>query len=375
MLVRSLQETIAKSFGLGKVIVVIGARQVGKTTLLHQFVDASTSKTLWINCDLQEMRNLFSNPILGNLQLLVADNEIVVIDEAQRIENIGLILKILVENFPKVQFLVTGSSALDLHNYLDEPLTGRKAQYQLYPISTAEIYANKGLLEVQQTIEKRLIYGSYPDILYGKMPPQDTLSWLTENYLFKDVLEVEGIRKSTIMQKLVIALATQIGSEVSYNELSKILQIDSKTVEKYIDLLEKCFIVFRLNSFSRNIRSELNKSKKIYFYDVGIRNAVLNNFSPLELRGDKGALWENFFIVERMKQNHYAGRRVRSYFWRTTDRQEIDYVEEENGEIRLFEMKWNEHQKVRFPNSFIQAYHPTTQHVVTPSNYYSILLQ
>jgi len=208
------------------------------------------------------------------------------------------------------------------------------------------------------------------------LPPEKALRELADSYLYKDVLEIEGVRKSAVLQKLLTALALQVGSETSYNELSKTVGIDSKTVEKYIDILEKCFIVFRLDSYSRNIRTELTKGKKIYFCDLGIRNAILNNFAPLETRSDVGALWENFFIMERMKYNHYADRAVKSYFWRTTDKQEIDYVEESNGELHLFEMKWNaKRQNTKFPNLFVNTYQPAHTDVVTPENYLTMLIQ
>ena len=224
-------------------------------------------------------------------------------------------------------------------------------------------------------LETRLIYGSYPDVLFGSLPPEKALTELTESYLYKDILDLEGMRKPAVLQKLLVALALQIGSEVSYHELSKTVEVDSKTVEKYIDILEKCYIVFRLNSFSRNIRTELTKGKKIYFYDIGVRNAVLQAFAPLELRQDKGALWENFFIAERMKYNHYSDRLVKSYFWRTTEKQEIDYIEESNGELHLFEMKWNEKkQSAKIPNQFIEQYHPQKIDVITTANYLTYLI-
>ncbi|MBO5013620.1 MAG: ATP-binding protein, partial [Paludibacteraceae bacterium] len=309
------------------------------------------------------------------LQLLINNKAVVVIDEAQRVENIGLTLKVIVDNFPNIQLLVTGSSALDLHSKINEPLTGRKIEYHLFPISTGELYAAKGLITTNEMLETRLIYGSYPDVLFGSLPPEKALTELTESYLYKDILDLEGMRKPAVLQKLLVALALQIGSEVSYHELSKTVEVDSKTVEKYIDILEKCYIVFRLNSFSRNIRTELTKGKKIYFYDLGVRNAVLQAFAPLELRQDKGALWENFFIAERIKYNHYSDRMVKAYFWRTTEKQEIDYIEESNGELHLFEMKWSEKkQSAKIPNLFIEQYHPQKTDVITTANYLPFLI-
>lgn len=376
MIQRTLQKTLEQYLGKGKAILLIGSRQVGKSTLFQMLTQGiAENDLLWLNCDQQSVKEALTNPSLMNLQLLMADKQVIVIDEAQRVENIGLTLKLMVDNFPKRQLLVTGSSALDLHNRLNEPLTGRKIEYHLYPISTGELYAAKGLIGVNDLFDRRLIYGSYPDVLLGSLSPERTLVELVESYLYKDILEMEGLRKSSVLQKLLVALALQVGSEVSYNELSKTVGIDNKTVEKYIDILEKCYIVFRLNSFSRNIRTELTKSKKIYFYDLGVRNAVLRSFAPMELRQDKGALWENFFIVERLKYNHYADRLVNMYFWRTSDKQEIDYIEECNGELHLFEMKWNEKkQQVKLPNQFLETYHPQRTDIVTPENYLPFLI-
>lgn len=376
MIQRTLQKTLEQYLGKGKAILLIGARQVGKSTLFQMLTQGiAENDMLWLNCDQQSVKEALTNPSLINLQLLMADKQVIVIDEAQRVENIGLTLKLMVDNFPKRQLLVTGSSALDLHNRLNEPLTGRKIEYHLYPISTGELYAAKGLIGVNDLFERRMIYGSYPDVLLGSLSPERTLVELVESYLYKDILEMEGLRKSSVLQKLLVALALQVGSEVSYNELSKTVGIDNKTVEKYIDILEKCYIVFRLNSFSRNIRTELTKSKKIYFYDLGVRNAVLRSFAPMELRQDKGALWENFFIVERLKYNHYADRLVNMYFWRTSDKQEIDYIEECNGELHLFEMKWNEKKRqVKFPNQFLETYHPQRTDIVMPENYLPFLI-
>ena len=375
MIQRTLQSVIANYIGKGKVILLVGARQVGKSTLFRQVVASASDRILWLNCDLAETRNTLTNPSLEELRLLTAGYPLVVIDEAQRVENIGLTLKLLTDNFPSIQLLVTGSSALGLHDHINEPLTGRKIEYRLFPISTEEIYRAEGLIATRGRLSSRLIYGSYPDILFGALPPEKALRELADSYLYKDVLEIEGLRKSAVLQKLLTALALQVGSEVSYNELSKTVGIDNKTVEKYIDILEKCFIIFRLDSYSRNIRTELTKGKKIYFCDLGIRNAILNNFAPLDTRSDVGALWENFFIMERMKHNHYADHAVRPYFWRTSDKQEIDYIEEYNGELHLFEMKWNaKKQNTKFPNLFVSTYHPTRTDIVTPDNYLPFLI-
>lgn len=370
MISRLLQKTIESRLFAGKAIIVIGARQVGKSTLFKLILEKQDYKALQLNCDEPEVRDMLSNINTAELRLLIADNRIVVIDEAQRVENIGMTLKLITDNFPEVQLLVTGSSSFELQDKLNEPLTGRKYEYHLYPISTAELMASNGLLGVKQTLEQRLVYGSYPDILNHADDAKELLMNLAGSYLYKDLLTLESVRRPVLLGKLLTALALQVCSEVSYNELAQTVGTDNKTIEKYIDLLEKCYIVFRLNGFNRNLRSELKKSKKIYFFDNGIRNAILQNFAPLSLRQDAGALWENFIISERIKRNHYLGRYVNSYFWRTTQQQEIDYVEECDGQFSIFEMKWNPRRaNTQFPSSFLTAYDVKEKAVVTPENW------
>ncbi len=321
------------------------------------------------------MRNLLENANLSDLQQLIANKRMVIVDEAQRINGVGITLKLITDHFPHVQLLVTGSSSFLLQGKLNEPLTGRKFEYHLYPFSTQELMNNGGLIQVKQTLESRLIYGSYPDVFNHKESMRDILMNLSGSYLYQDLLSMEGIRKPALLEKLLQALALQVGSEVSFNELAQITGSDNKTVEKYIDLLEKCYIIFRLPAFSRNIRNELKRSKKIYFYDNGIRNALIQNLNPLHLRQDVGALWENFFISERKKYSHYNGRYVNAYFWRTTSQQEIDYIEEADGTLTAFEMKWNpKRAKVSLPKVFIETYHVSRVEVITPENYLSYLI-
>lgn len=370
MISRLLQKTIESRLFAGKAIIVIGARQVGKSTLFKLILEKQDYKALQLNCDEPEVRDMLSNINTAELRLLIADNRIVVIDEAQRVANIGMTLKLITDNFPEVQLLVTGSSSFELQDKLNEPLTGRKYEYHLYPISTAELMASNGLLGVKQTLEQRLVYGSYPDILNHADDAKELLMNLAGSYLYKDLLTLESVRRPVLLGKLLTALALQVCSEVSYNELAQTVGSDNKTIEKYIDLLEKCYIVFRLNGFNRNLRSELKKSKKVYFFDNGIRNAILQNFAPLSLRQDAGALWENFIISELIKRNHYSGRYVNSYFWRTTQQQEIDYVEECDGQFSIFEMKWNPRRaNTQFPSSFLTAYDVKEKAVVTPENW------
>lgn len=374
MYARELYQTIEQKIFQGKAVIVVGARQVGKTTLFNEILKQRNEKVLRLNLDEAEAKDLLDSPSMAELRMLIADNKIVLIDEAQRADNIGLTLKRIIDNFPHVQLLVTGSSSLDLRAKINEPLTGRKWEYNMFPISTKELLDTEGLLYLKQSLEPRLIYGSYPDVLNHRGEIKEVLMNLASSYLYKDLLELENIRKPALLEKLLIALALQVGSEVSINEIAQTVQSDNKTVEKYIDLLEKSFIVFQLTAFSRNIRNELKKSRKIYFYDNGIRNAIINNFNPLSLRNDNGALWENFFISERIKHNNYAGNYARSYFWRTTSQKEIDYIEEIDGAFNVFEIKWNPNKKkTKIPDEFAKNYNVREYAVITPENYIQFL--
>lgn len=374
MIQRTLKEVVERQLYKGKAIVLVGARQVGKTTLLNLWAHESEQPVLMLNCDETEARTVLENTNVAKLKILIGNHKTVIIDEAQKVNNIGLTLKLIVDNFKDVQVIATGSSAFELRNTLNEPLTGRKLEYHLYPISCAEIVQTYGLLEEKKTLENRLIYGSYPDIIMQPEQARRYLTELTQSYLYKDIYSLGDIRKPELIEKLVQALAFQIGSEVSTNELARMLQTDSKTIDKYIDLLEKCYVVFRLSGLNRNLRNELKKSKKIYFYDNGVRNAVIQQFAPVSLRSDMGALWENFFIAERKKRNHYKEHFCNSYFWRTTQQQEIDLVEECDGQMTAFEMKWNPEKKARFPKSFLEAYPVKETIVITSENYLESLL-
>ena len=370
MITRTLQQRIEGNLFKGKAVIVIGARQVGKSTLFRQITEKLEEPVLMLNCDEPEVRELLAGMNLVELKLMIGKHRVVVIDEAQRISEIGMTLKRITDNFPEVQLLVTGSSSFELQNRLNEPLTGRKYEYRLFPISTRELLEHGGLIAVKQSLESRLIYGSYPDIINHTDEAKELLMNIAGSYLYKDLLALEDIRRPALLEKLLVALALQVGNEVSYNEIAQTVGSDSKTVEKYIDLLEKCYIVFRLGAFSRNLRTELKKSKKIYFYDNGIRNAVIQNFAPLSMRNDAGALWENFFISERIKANEYEGRYAKSYFWRTTQQQEIDYIEESDGQFAVFEMKWNPRKKTTpLPAAFLKTYPVAQEAVVTPENY------
>ena len=376
MIKRVLQAVIEQKLYKGKVIVLLGARQVGKSTLFEQLIESvfASMPLVLLNCDEPNDRVLLTDANSADLSMVVKGKRVVLIDEAQRVQNIGLTLKILADKFKDIQVLVSGSSSLELANKINEPLTGRKFEYLMQPISTEELINAKGMQETQRLLESRLIYGSYPDILFQKADTKELLFELTNSYLFKDIYSLQGLRKPEILEKLLVALALQIGSEVSYNELSQIVQTDVKTVERYIDLLEKCFIIFKINGLNRNVRNELKKSKKIFFYDNGIRNALIQSFSPLNLRNDAGALWENFFISERLKFNNYHSRFTKMYFWRTQLQQEIDLVEDREGKITAYEMKWSDNRKASFPKSFIESYNPLKTNTVTPKNYTEFLV-
>ena len=372
---RDLQSVIQERCFQGKAIILLGARQVGKTTLLKKIIQEQHVDALYLNCDEPQTISALTNCNLKELQMIVGANKFVVIDETQKVDNIGLTLKLIVDNMPDVQVVATGSSAFELRNCLNEPLTGRKFEYQMFPISSNEIYQSSGYIDLKGALETRLIYGSYPDILNHANDARELLRMLTDSYLYKDILATDNLRKPDVLDKLLRALAFQVGCEVSYNELAQIVGTDSKTVERYIELLEKCYIIFRLHGLSRNLRNELKKAKKIYFYDNGVRNAVIQQFAPLELRNDAGALWENFFISERIKRNHYQQNYCNIYFWRTKSQLEIDYIEEQNGQMTAFEMKWNPKKaNASIPESFLNSYDVKETVVITPDNYLDYLL-
>ncbi len=373
MIERKLSKVIKEQLFRGKAIILVGSRQVGKTTLLGELVRQSDKRILSLNCDEPEVQTMLTDTNVAKLRTIIGNNELVVIDEAQKVNNIGLTLKLIVDNIKDVQVVATGSSAFELRNQLNEPLTGRKFEYQMFPISSGEIIDTYGLLEEKRTLENRIVYGSYPDIIMHPEEARRYLTELTQSYLYKDVLSLDSLRKPQLLDKLLQALAFQVGSEVSTNELARTLQTDSKTIDKYLDLLEKCYVIFRLGGLSRNLRTELKRAKKIYFYDNGVRNAVIQQFAPVALRNDMGALWENFFIAERMKRNHYSGHYCNSFFWRTTLQQEIDLIEESDGAMTAFEMKWNPSKKVLFSKSFIEAYNVKETVVISPDNYLEYL--
>jgi hypothetical protein len=373
MIKRLLYSYINNRLFKGKAILILGPRQSGKTTLIESILRDHSQPSIVLNGDEPDVRELLSSPTSTRLKSIIGKHKIVFIDEAQRIPNIGITIKLFTDILKEVQVIATGSSAFDLANKTNEPLTGRKYEYLLFPFSFGEMVEHQGLIEEKRLLESRLIFGYYPEIVTKPGEEKELLKLLSGSYLYKDILTFEQVKKPAILEKIVKALALQIGSEITYHEIGQLVGADNETVEKYVDLLEKAFVVFRLPAFSRNIRNEIKKGKKVYFYDNGIRNAVISNFSAVNNRSDIGALWENLLISERMKYLHYSGVDVSRYFWRTTMQQEIDYIEESSGKLSAFEIKWNPKAKVRFPKTFINAYPLSSTKLITPENFESFL--
>ncbi len=372
MIERILRREVEKRWDSRKAIIILGPRQAGKTTLLRQ-ICSEKGAFLFLTGDDPTVVRTLENADEARLRQLIGNNTTVFIDEAQRIRGVGLQLKLITDQMPHVRLLVSGSSSLDLSNEVNEPLTGRKWEFKMYPIAWAELVQSIGFWEARKQLEQRLIFGMYPEVINQGGDEREVLTQLSGSYLYQDILQFGNIRKPEMLEKLLTALALQVGAEVSYNELSQLLQIDRFTVEQYIGLLEKAFIVFRLGPLSRNLRNEINSSRKIFFYDNGIRNAILTDFKPLPLRNDIGALWENFLISERKKHLEYHRIFGKSYFWRTYQQQEIDYIEESDGTFSAWKMKWNPKAKAKFQQVFTEAYKPLTTQVLHSDNFEGFL--
>lgn len=352
----------------GKVVIIYGPRQVGKTTLIKQIQKRYKEKSIYLNCDEPDIRVALTNTTSTEIKEFIGNSKLVFIDEAQRVRNIGITLKLIVDNFPKIQVVATGSSSFELSNEISEPLTGRKYEFNLYPFSIKELSAVYSRIEISRILERRIILGMYPEIVISREQTKGKLRDLAYSYLFKDVLQYQNIKNPELLEKLLQALALQTGNEVSYNELAEIVGIDKKTISAYISILEKSFVIYRLNPFSRNLRNELKKFRKIYFFDTGIRNALINNFNPLNLRQDVGALWENFMISERIKYNCNNTLIKNVYFWRTHGQQEIDYLEEFQGKLHGYEFKWSK-KKFRRPKLFLDTYPGSTVELINKDNF------
>ncbi|MCK5856053.1 MAG: ATP-binding protein [Bacteroidales bacterium] len=374
MINRILYDEIQKNIGLKKSIILFGARQTGKTTLLQELF-SDKKNVLWLNGDDLDTHKIFESTSATRLKANFANYKYIIVDEAQRIENIGLKFKLITDQMPGVQLIATGSSAFELANMINEPLTGRKLEFNIFPISFEEMVIQHGFIEENRLLPHRLVFGYYPEVVTSPGNGKEVLKQISDSYLYKDILQWDKIKKSDKLLKLLQALAYQLGSEVSYNELSKTVGLDNQTIEKYIQLLEQVFIIFRLPSFSRNHRKELTKSRKIYFYDNGIRNALIADFRLLEMRTDIGALWENFLISERLKLINYKNIWTNTYFWRTQNQQEIDYLEEMDGTLYAYEFKWNASKNPKLPKTFSRTYPNHEFKVISPDNYEEFIMK
>jgi hypothetical protein len=380
MIQRFLEEAIRKRLFAGKVIIITGPRQVGKTTLVKQIL-TERHDVLFLDGDDPTIIRLLERPNTEQIRQIIGNHNIVFIDESQRIKDIGLTAKIIVDQIPSVQLILSGSSSFELLNYTNEPLTGRKWTFSLWPVSWMEWQNHAGYVKAAQDLENRLVFGFYPDVLVNPLDQEIVLKELTESYLYKDILIFANIKKPDSIQKLLQALAWQVGNEVVYSEVAEICGLDPKTVASYIEILERAGVVFRLPSFSRNLRNEIKTGRKIYFYDNGIRNAVIGQFQVTQLRKDVGILWENFLISERRKWLDYSKSSANQYFWRTKQQQEVDYVELDNSNVYGFEFKWNPKQSKRLPTTFSSSYNSINQCItnenfrgfVNPSEFASII--
>ncbi len=373
MIQRQIKDLILQRWKDKKIILLTGPRQVGKTTLLKQLL-SDTSAVLWWNGDETDVRSMLEKPTSSQLKKLIGKNKFLVIDEAQRIENIGLCLKLIADNIEGVKVFASGSSAIELANKINEPLTGRKWAFHIYPLSFSEMANHTGLMAERRLLQHRMVYGYYPDVVNNPGEEAELLKQLADSYLYKDLLTWQRIQKPDKLEKLLQALAFQVGQQVSYNELGQIAGLNHETVEQYILLLEQAFVIFRLPSYSRNLRNELKKSRKVYFYDNGIRNAIIKQFNPLSLRNDTGALWENFLISERIKKNAYTGNNCSTFFWRNTAQNEVDFLEEKNGHLSAYEMKWTADTRAKLPKAFLENYKPKEASIITQENFTEFLL-
>lgn len=375
MIHRILQKRLENRIDYKKALIIFGPRQVGKTTLAKAFANNLKEEFEYFNGDSAITKSLWKVENIEALKQSFGKKKVVILDEAQMIEQVGLICKQLIDAELGIQFIITGSSSLTIADKTQEALTGRKWEYFLYPISCAELMEYQGIPQFLQLLPQYLVYGMYPEVVTNILDAKETLTNLASSYLYKDVLVLVGLKRPQLLEKILKALALQVSNEVSLNELATLVSADVKTVDNYIYLLEQVFVVFRLGTISRNERNEISTKKKIYFYDNGVRNALLGNYAPLSTRQDVGALWENFLIMERKKLLHYNGFYGRTYFWRSKIGAEIDYVEEIDGKIYAFEFKWNPTAKTKFPQAFIDTYQPESTQVIHQENFWQWLNQ
>lgn len=374
---RAIREQFISKLQPNKVLVLLGARRTGKTVFLKKFLSENISESyLFLNGEDMNVQTNLSNRTIENYKFLLGNNRLLVIDEAQKIPEIGLILKLMVDSIDGLKIIATGSSVFDISNKLGEPLTGRKYSLNIYPFAQLEFARYENIIESRSRLEERLVYGSYPELIHipGPEEKKDYLRELVNSYLLRDILEFEGVRNSDKMYALLRLIAFQIGKEVSLEELAKQLALSRNTVEKYLDLLSKVFIIYKLSGFSRNLRSEITKTSRWYFVDNGIRNTLINNFNPIVLRNDVGELWENYLLSERIKFQQYKGEHVNNYFWRTYEQKEIDWIEEKDGRLAAYEVKWNPDKNIKAPQLWLKAYPDSTFNVIHPNNYLSWIM-
>ena len=373
MYTRTIQQVIEKNLFKGKVIVIYGARRVGKTTLAKQIL-SDHPEGKYINCELLQYKSALETTNSQLLNDFIGKTKLLILDEAQNIKDIGRVLKIIADTFTGVQVIATGSSSFELYNKLSEPLTGRSRFFHLYPLSIEELHQNLNFIELDAKLVNILRFGLYPEV-FGQSESEavEELQNISSTYLFKDVLQLENLKRADLVFKLLKVLALQLGNEISYNEIATLLGENVHTIKRYLEILEQAFIIFRLSSFSQNLRKELAKRNKIYFFDTGIRNANINNFSPFDTRNDIGALWENFCIVERLKNDHSKRKFKNYYFWRTYNQKEIDLIEEYNGKLEAFEFKWQTQKKIKPPTEFTSAYPEAGFSVITRNTWLKFL--
>lgn len=375
MIKRILQAQIESDFIKNKVQLLFGARQIGKTTLVNSIFKNFDDEKIWLNADDSDVRELFVNANSTKFKQLFGKYKLLVIDEAQRLENAGLVLKIIADEIKSLHVIATGSSAFELGDKIKESMTGRAIEYKLFPFWMQEIANHTNTFEEKRLLEHRIIYGYYPEVVNNPGEEKQILQQISGSILYKDLYVLGQVKKPYLLEKILKALALQIGNEVNFNELGNTVGADKETIEKYIFLLEQAFVIYRLPSLSRNSRSEINKGKKIYFYDNGIRNSLISNYSPLNIRSDKGALWENFLMAERLKKTTYRQLYCNRFFWRTTQQQEIDYVEESDGILNAYEFKYSKNSKAKLPLTFARAYPEHTFNIINSDNYEDFMLE
>jgi predicted AAA+ superfamily ATPase len=373
---RQIEDELSSHFHRGKALLIFGPRQVGKTTMVRHLVNGFGEDVCWLNGDDSSVRMQLDDITTNGWKRILGNSKFLVIDEAQRIRDIGWALKLVTDELPDIQVIATGSSSFDLKNKTSEPLTGRKFDYKLLPFSFYELCEDRGYRIEVQDWEQRLRFGSYPRVIGNPGNEERELMEIVNGYLYKDILALDGVKDSYALEKLLRALALQVGSEINASELSGLVGIDNKTIERYIDILQKCYIVFKVGAYSRNLRNELKKRYKVYFFDLGIRNAVIGNFLPLTARTDAGHLWENYLILERLKKQANIPFSAKYYFWRTVGKggKEIDYLEESADALKAWEIKLHPESKAKIPLTFQRAYPKAETATLTPRNYGDFLL-